>query len=125
MACLYSQYFPCKKSIGPFFDVEIFVRIAVKINNGDKMINPNMDTKRSMNRLIFFCQTGNCPLCTSINGMPDKLFVFNAPLIISTLSGVILIFTSLSLSFCKMRVSKLRSFLSTVIITSSIFIRCQ
>ena len=99
---------------------ESFVRIAVKIIKGNNKIQPVTAIKISKRRFIFFCQEGSKPLCTSINGTPITLFVCTAPLIISTASGVILMFTSLSLSCLKIVVNKFLSFFSTVITTSSI-----
>ena len=75
----------------------------------------------SMNLFMFCCQEGNRPECISINGTPSTLPVCKAPLMMSTVSGIILMLTSLSLRVCKMLVMRLRSLLSTTKITSSIF----
>ena len=69
---------------------------------------------------MFCCHDDNRPDCTSIRGTPKILLVCTVPLKISTLSGVIFMFTSLSLSFCKIFSIFSLSFFSTAIITSSI-----
>ena len=95
------------------------MRNAIYSNKGDSSTSPENARVISRMRLMFFCQEGSKPLCTSINGTPITLLAFTEPLIMSAASAVILMFTSLSLSCLKIFVSSSRSFFSTAIITSS------
>ena len=119
---LYKIYEYFNSSINPRSTTLNELCNSLNKKSGNKTMMAIIETSISITRFIFCCHDGNRPECISIKGSPITLLVCIAPLIISNVSGVILMFTSLSLRSCKMRVIKSRSFFSTAIITSSIFL---